>query len=209
MPPEQRAASIVEAARGLLIERGVTFTTRQVAEAAGIAEGTVFRHFDTKDDLIQAVVDDVFDPRPLCAGIDATPPQASLAEAVRHDLALMRGHFHSIGEVMVALHPHRDHRDPKGPPPAGPPGRHHGMNAWYDAVAGSLTHILDRYADSLRIPVDQACAILTSATLVSTHPGPIRIPDFDPARLTDILLNGIGVAHPPTPSAHPQESPCS
>ena len=56
---------IVEAMLPLLLEHGEMVTTRQIAEAAGIAEGTIFRVFADKDELIAAVVDPALDPEPL------------------------------------------------------------------------------------------------------------------------------------------------
>ena len=62
MSPEERRAAIVRAARPLFLEHGQATSTRLVAEAAGIAEGTVFRAFATKQDLVDAVLDAEFDP---------------------------------------------------------------------------------------------------------------------------------------------------
>ena len=43
---------IKTAALGLFVEKGVTGTsTRDIAEAAGVAEGALYRHFEGKDDL--------------------------------------------------------------------------------------------------------------------------------------------------------------
>ena len=56
MPPDARRQTIIDAARPLLIASGAQFTTRQVAEAAGVAEGTIFRVFDSKQDLLAAVI---------------------------------------------------------------------------------------------------------------------------------------------------------
>ena len=65
---------IVEAMLPLLLEHGEMVTTRQIAEAAGIAEGTIFRVFADKDELIAAVVEHATDPAPIeqaLAAIDA------------------------------------------------------------------------------------------------------------------------------------------
>jgi AcrR family transcriptional regulator len=48
----------------LLVERGKDVSTREIAEAAGIAEGTIFRVFATKDAIIEAIFADAFDWRP-------------------------------------------------------------------------------------------------------------------------------------------------
>ena len=50
-PPERRV-SIVRAALRLIAANGTMPTTREIAEEAGIAEGTVFRAFDTKERLV-------------------------------------------------------------------------------------------------------------------------------------------------------------
>lgn len=54
-------ARILEAAGAVFAEHGATASTEVVAARAGVAVGTVFRHFPTKPDLLQAVVMDVLD----------------------------------------------------------------------------------------------------------------------------------------------------
>ncbi len=54
---EARPAEIIEAALDLFIEAGFADTKlSDVAKRAGIAKGTVYRYFDTKEDLFRAVV---------------------------------------------------------------------------------------------------------------------------------------------------------
>ena len=57
LPPEERRSMIVAATLPLLLEHGDRVTTRQIAEAARIAEGTIFRAFADKDEIIVAVVE--------------------------------------------------------------------------------------------------------------------------------------------------------
>ena len=51
LPPDERRSMIVAATLPLLLEHGDRVTTRQIAEAAGIAEGTIFRAFADKDEM--------------------------------------------------------------------------------------------------------------------------------------------------------------
>ena len=50
LPPEERRSMIVAATLPLLLEHGDRVTSRQIAEACGIAEGTIFRAFTDKDE---------------------------------------------------------------------------------------------------------------------------------------------------------------
>ncbi|MDN3241772.1 TetR/AcrR family transcriptional regulator [Glycomyces tritici] len=49
-------ARILEAAEAVFAEQGASVATDAVAARAGVAIGTVFRHFPTKPDLLKAVV---------------------------------------------------------------------------------------------------------------------------------------------------------
>src|SRR5262249_52253092 len=62
LAPEERRAAIVAATVPLLREHGVLVTTRQIADAAGVAEGTIFGVFPDKPSLIRAAVLSALDP---------------------------------------------------------------------------------------------------------------------------------------------------
>jgi AcrR family transcriptional regulator len=49
---------ILEAARALVAETGVDATMEDIARYAGVAVGTLYRHFPAKEDLVAAVVED-------------------------------------------------------------------------------------------------------------------------------------------------------
>jgi AcrR family transcriptional regulator len=59
---------ILGAAREVFAEHGASASTEAVAARAGLAIGTVFRHFPTKPDLLRAVVMDAWDE--LVARVD-------------------------------------------------------------------------------------------------------------------------------------------
>lgn len=61
-------ARILEVAEQVFAEQGASASTEAVAERAGVAIGTVFRHFPTKPDLLRAVVMNLYDR--LVADVD-------------------------------------------------------------------------------------------------------------------------------------------
>lgn len=54
-------ARILAAASEVFAAQGASATTEQVARRAGVAIGTVFRHFPTKDDLLAAMMKDLLE----------------------------------------------------------------------------------------------------------------------------------------------------
>jgi len=59
---------ILAVARAVFLERGIQATTDEVAERAGVSEGTVFRRFKSKDALFRAAMS--FSPESLPAFIE-------------------------------------------------------------------------------------------------------------------------------------------
>jgi AcrR family transcriptional regulator len=72
-------ARILDAAEVIFAEQGASASTEAVAARAGVAIGTVFRHFPTKPELLQAVVMNLWDQ--LVTDVDAMvdDPQATTA----------------------------------------------------------------------------------------------------------------------------------
>lgn len=62
LPQERRVADIMAAARQVIAERGYeNALMSEIADRAGIVEGTLYRYFENKRDLLTKVVDDWFD----------------------------------------------------------------------------------------------------------------------------------------------------
>jgi AcrR family transcriptional regulator len=54
---QRNRARILEAAEQVFAEGGTGASTEEVARRAGVAVGTVFRHFPTKNELVQAITE--------------------------------------------------------------------------------------------------------------------------------------------------------
>lgn len=80
MAPEDRKAAIIDSVLPLVAERGHDITSRELAQAAGVAEGTLFRAFGDKTALVGAVA---------IEGLSrAGRPEDTLAELTGIDLTL-------------------------------------------------------------------------------------------------------------------------
>ena len=79
MPPAERREALINATLPLVLWHGPGVTTRQIAEAADVAEGTIFRVFEGKEALIRAVTERAFDPAPALAEIADDRPRTAAA----------------------------------------------------------------------------------------------------------------------------------
>lgn len=109
MAAEDRRRQIVNVAIRLFSERGFRgTTTKEIAQAAGVSEAIIFRHFATKDELYNAIID-----HKACAG-DATSQNPALTDAVKCVVAEAVGRkddgavFEDIALTMIEHH----ERDP-------------------------------------------------------------------------------------------------
>lgn len=74
-----RRGVLVEAAAALFAERGVANTAvSDIVKAAGVAQGTFYLYFQTKDDVVLAVVDELTTAMfgRIAAAVDASGPTA-------------------------------------------------------------------------------------------------------------------------------------
>lgn len=78
MSAEDRRLQILRVAVSLFSQRGFGgTTTKEIAQAAGVSEAMVFRHFATKQELYRAILD-----HKACSG-DSMNPEQMVAEALK------------------------------------------------------------------------------------------------------------------------------
>ena len=110
LTPDDRREAILDAVVPLLREHGRDVSSRQLAEAAGVAEGTLFRAFGDKESIIGAAIDRIRDPEPLRNALRGIDPDEPTEDKVRQVLQLLRERFAEVVQFMTALRM-------QGPPP--------------------------------------------------------------------------------------------
>lgn len=103
MPPAQRRAHLIEVTVALLQDKGSGLTTRDIAEAAEVAEGTIFRAFATKDELLAAALRHAFDASGWLDQLGALRTDVTLREHLLDVVALMQQRFTSTHRLMAAM----------------------------------------------------------------------------------------------------------
>lgn len=204
MSAEDRKAMIVDAVIPLLLEHGRGMTSRQIAEAAGIAEGTIFRAFGDKETLVQAAIEKYLDPEPLREALRSIDPALPLENKVRAIILLLRERFHSVMRIMSVIGPQR----PPVPQERG-------------EFARIIAHILEPETRELNWPPERVAHVLRLISFSSAFPALNEGIEFSVDDLARMVLVGIAgssphVSHPaprhsttPDNLTSPTEASCS
>jgi AcrR family transcriptional regulator len=94
-------AAVLAAAKRLFAEQGLDAQMPDVAQAANVGVGTVYRHFPTKDQLIAALVSERFERLATKAreGLEAPDPWTGVCEFIRF-AAQVQADDRALCEVM-------------------------------------------------------------------------------------------------------------
>jgi AcrR family transcriptional regulator len=161
MSPEQRREMILQAAVPLVVEYGAAVTTSQIARAAGIAEGTVFRVFADKEELVGACVAEAIRPDRTVTEIASISLDQPLADRLTEAVDAMSAHLGRMGALIGALQATgagpRRHAPPGGEECA-PPDRRTATIPTRDAIAD----LFEPERDVLRLPPVQVASIFVS-----------------------------------------------
>jgi AcrR family transcriptional regulator len=173
MAPDERRAMIVRTTLPLLLDNGEMVTTRQMADAAGIAEGTIFRVFADKDAVIAAVLDAALDVQPMERAIEAVDPNQDLADALEAVVVVMQQRVVDLWRLFSTLGP-RFHASSRRPP----------------VLINALVSLLAAHRHRLAVQPDAAARFLRALVLSVTHPMLIGEP-MAPREIVHLFLHGV------------------
>jgi AcrR family transcriptional regulator len=178
LSPDDRRKAIIDVTIPLLREHGRETTTKQVAEAAGIAEGTIFRVFESKHELFLQALETAFDPHDfldLLEAIDATLP---LREKLLQIAALYQERFTGTFELMAKMGMVQ------------PPQAMKHDAEWRGRARTISRELVTSNADELRIDPYEVVRAVRLLTFSGSHP---HISDgriLTPVEIVDIVLDG-------------------
>jgi AcrR family transcriptional regulator len=182
LPADERRAAIIDAVVPLLREFGEAVTCRHIAEAAGIAEGTIFRVFADKDELLLAAFDREVDLAPLEAAIRAIDAALPFEQRLIEATELVQRRVVDIWQLVSKL---------------GPILHDRAKRPLDNSVA--LTEIFATEQDALAVDAAEAARMLRAFTFSLTHP--MLSAEPTPAdEIVAVFLHGIvrqAVGHTP------------
>jgi AcrR family transcriptional regulator len=167
LPPEQRRAMLIEATLPLLAQHGPKVTTKQIAQAAGVAEGTIFRVFADKNELVDAAIQHAIDPELALADLAAVDLTLPLYERMVQITAISQRRLITVFSIMIAMRmtgppKGRQPVPPQGPPPSAKPGS--------DKILAEVVRLLEPDRDQFRRPVEDVARVLRLLVFSGSHP---------------------------------------
>ena len=174
LPIEERRSAIVAATLPLFLEQGAAVTTREIAQAAGIAEGTIFRVFDDKTALLDAVIEAALDTAPTNAAIAAISPALDFEQRLIAAVDILRERVLHLFRVFSAAS-----------------GTTRGGGQQRDSDLPALTAIFAAESAHLSRPPAEAARILRGLAFACVHPSFGTDEPLTSEEIVAVLLDGI------------------
>jgi AcrR family transcriptional regulator len=175
---------IIAATWPLVKEHGANVTTSQIAQAAGIAEGTIFRVFHDKRELLLAALRSAMRADSELSRIAEIPAEASLTDRLLAALAAIGDYQDRLWSLMRALqelgwhhHPDELEHDENGP------------QRQMQRMAAALSTLFA--PDSLRLEPLAAARMLLGLAFTRAMAQRFGEPPPTAEQLVDVFLHGI------------------
>jgi AcrR family transcriptional regulator len=182
MSPVERRDKLIDVTLDLLREHGRSVTTRQIAAAAGVAEGTIFRVVESKEELVEAAIARAFEPGALVERIEEIDARLPLRERLVVLVSILQQRFRATFELMKKVGMVRPSDHVHDSPEA---------VAWRARLQSLLEGVVGEDGDQLAVPVDDFVHRLRLMTFAGSHPhisdGRLLTPD----QIVDTILHGL------------------
>jgi AcrR family transcriptional regulator len=182
LSPEERRDKLIDVTLSLLREHGRAVTTRQIAEAAGVAEGTIFRVVESKEELVELAITRAFEPGALGDRIAEIDPERPLRDRLVTLTSILQQRFRATFELMKKVGMVRPADHVHDSPEA---------VAVRARMLELLAGVVGEDADRLTLPPDEFVHRLRLLTFAGSHP---HITDghlLTPEQIVDTLLHGL------------------
>jgi len=183
MSPEQRREAVVRAALPLVAEHGAAVTTAQIARAAGIGEATIFRVFDDKQAVLEAVVAAALDPTVVLQELRSIPLDQPLSVRLVDAADALDAHFARVGSVLGSLHASGHTGQRRAPAPG---DRERSVSTTFEAIA----EVIEPDRERLRLPVETLAHAFLSLLFPARVGGPSGARAVAIEDLVDVFLYG-------------------
>jgi AcrR family transcriptional regulator len=190
LPPDERRAALVEATLPLLEKYGVAVSTRQIAEAAGVAEGTIFRAFGSKDALIDAAFRTAFDVDPLIKALGEVDRSLPLRERMIEAIEVTQTRLRAVFRLFMAMRMLR--------PADWKPGPEEEARRKFDGERAdeAFIDVFRQDAGALRYTPEEVCRRLRLLTFSATHPMISDGRTMTAEEIVDFALDGVRIHEP-------------
>ncbi len=185
MAAADRRRAILDVVVPLLIEKGSSVTTAEMAQAADIAEGTIFRVFPDKSALIFEAVKATMDPAQVADAIRAISPSAPMRVRLAEAARVLRDYFNQMATLGESL------RSVSALPGARQRDMGRLIKESSAVISAALAELFDLHRAALRVPPASAIAAFRGLVFASAHP---LLPPRERLAIDEavsILLSGI------------------
>ncbi|GAA1968807.1 TetR/AcrR family transcriptional regulator [Amycolatopsis minnesotensis] len=176
---------IVTAVLPLVAEHGAAVTTSQIARAAGIGEGTIFRAFKDKEELIDECIAEALRPDGVLDVLADIPLDQPLDRKLVEAAGAMSAHLDRIGAVLgaVAVGKRMHRKLPEGDDlEKSVDARQRSFTLMNEAIA----ELFDPEQERLRAPAEELAALFVALMFTRTRAGGLS--DVD--KMVDVFLHG-------------------
>lgn len=188
LSPDLRRKALIDSTLPLLREYGDAVTTRQIAHACGVAEGTIFRVFPDKESLITTALDRALDPTETIAEISRIDPTLALEQRLRAAASILYERLTGVFALLGAMRL----TQPGGQAPNSSCHNIHNIHKARQAgIVDAVADLLRPDEQQLRRTPVEVAQLLRALIFSSAHPLISAEAPLSSDEVVSILLDGV------------------